>query len=386
MLRSMRRLVVLVSTVVFIDTLLFGVLTPLIPGYADEFGLSKLEAGLLVGAFGAGALVGSIPGGLATLRLGPKRTVFAGLILLSVASIAFAAAGGPIALGLARGLQGVASVMTWAGALAWLTTAAPRERRGEVIGTMFGFAVAGAILGPAFGALAHAVSPELMFGAVGVAALVLAAWAVSSPSTTLEVQRPGAVRRALRDPRFVGGLWLNTLPAYLFGMIAVLAPLALASDSLGPAAIAAVFLGAGMVEVVLNPIIGRVSDRRGRLVPIRFFLALGVLASVALALATRPAATVPAVVLAAIAFGGFYTPGMALISYRAESAGLAQGMAFGVMNAAWSVGEMTGPSLGGRLADVYGDGAAYLTGAVLCGGTLAASAFVARRARGRIAT
>ena len=32
-----------------------------------------------------------------------------------------------------------------------------------------------------------------------------------------ETVSPGGLRHALRDPRFVGGLWLNTLPALLFG-------------------------------------------------------------------------------------------------------------------------------------------------------------------------
>ena len=105
----MRRLVVFVSTVVFIDAMLFGALAPLVPGYAEEFGLSKAGAGLLVGAFGAGALLGGIPGGLAAARFGPKLAVVSGLALLAFASFAFAAADGPWALGLARFVQGASS-------------------------------------------------------------------------------------------------------------------------------------------------------------------------------------------------------------------------------------------------------------------------------------
>src|SRR5918998_6711093 len=97
----MRRLIVLVSTLILVDAMLFGALAPLVPGYADEFGLSKAGAGLLVGAFGAGALLGGIPGGIAAARYGPRRSVVAGLLLLAVASFAFAAAEGPWALGLA---------------------------------------------------------------------------------------------------------------------------------------------------------------------------------------------------------------------------------------------------------------------------------------------
>ena len=49
---------------------------------------------------------------------------------------------------------------------------------------------------------------------------------------------------------------------------------------------------------------------------------------------------------AAVSFGSLYTPGMALTSHRADSSGLAQGLAFGIMNSAWALGALAGPSLG----------------------------------------
>ena len=81
---------------------------------------------------------------------------------------------------------------------------------------------------------------------------------------------------------------------------------------------------------------------------------------------------------AAIAFGGFYTPGMALVSDRAEAAGLAQALAFGVMNTAWALGNVTGPAVGGALAERFGDAVPYALGGVLCLLTLLAAQWVAR--------
>ena len=43
----MRRLLILVGAIVFVDTLFFAALTPLLPHYVDELGLSKAHAGLL---------------------------------------------------------------------------------------------------------------------------------------------------------------------------------------------------------------------------------------------------------------------------------------------------------------------------------------------------
>jgi MFS family permease len=378
-LARMRRLLALVSAIIFVDALLFTALTPLVPEYADEFGLSKAGAGLLVGAFGAGALFGGIPGGLAASRYGPKQAVVGGLLLLAVASFAFAAADSAVALGLARFVQGLSSTTTWAGALAWISVSAPRERRGEVIGTAFGAAVFGAVLGSPFGGAADAVGVGPAFAAVGVVALGFAGLAWFGQSARTETASLAGLTEAFRDRRFLGGLWLNTLPAMLFGLLAVLAPLAFADEGWGTLGIASAFFVAGLVEVVLNPVLGRFTDRAGRLLPIRGALAASAVVALALSAGAQAAVLAVLVCAAAISFGSLYTPGMSLTSHRAETAGLAQGLAFGVMNTAWAVGELIGPSAGGALADVAGDSAPYLVCAILCALTLAATYRVAGR-------
>jgi MFS family permease len=79
------------------------------------------------------------------------------------------------------------------------------------------------------------------------------------------------------------------------------------------------------------------------------------------------------VVVAGIAYGTFYTPGMALVSDGAERAGIAQGLAFGVMNLAWAAGAAAGPAAGGALAESAGDVLPYVLLAALCLATLAYS-------------
>ena len=375
----MRRLVALTSTIIAVDAMLFTALAPLIPGYAAEFGLSKTGAGLLVGAFGAGALFGGFASGLAATRYGPKPMVVIGLCVLSLASFAFAFAGSPWTLGASRFVQGFASTTTWAGALAWVTVRAPSSRRGEIIGLVFGVALAGAVVGPMFGAVAHAIGIRVSFATVGGAALVMAAVAAASQAGPKESQRPGALVRALRDPRYVGALWLNTLPAMLIGMAGVLVPLTLAGRGFSTLEIGLVFFGAGLIEVVLNPILGRVTDRRGRLGLIRLGLVASAVMSLVLAAAGSGAAVAAVYVVATVAFGSFYTPGMALGSARAVRAGLAQGLAFGTMNSAWAVGQLVGPSVGGRLADLGGDPSAWLAATAICVLTLVVTELVRTR-------
>ena len=156
----MRRLLLLVCGLVWVDTMLYAALTPLLPHFSHTLHLSKGYAGVLVGAYAAGALVGGLPGGAAAVRLGSRRAVLVGLTLMGLSSLGFAFADGFWALVGARFLQGAGSAFTWAGAFAWLLAAAPRERRGEVIGTAIGAAVFGALLGPVVGAAGGAGRPR----------------------------------------------------------------------------------------------------------------------------------------------------------------------------------------------------------------------------------
>ncbi len=375
----MGRVVAVTGSIVFLDAMLFGAIIPLLPDFADTYDLTKLEAGALLGAYGAGALVGGIPGGLLVGRIGPKRGLLLGLAVLALASLAFALAGGPIALGIARFVQGVSSATTWAAALAWVAMSAPRERRGQALGTVFGLAVLGFVTGPMFGGLADIVGIQWSFVGVALVAAALATALLPLPAAPVEQRRPGAIPRALRDRVFVGGLWLNTLPALFFGVLDVLVPLELDDAGYEALAIAAVFVTAGLVEVAVNPIVGRVSDRRGRLLPVRVSLAASIVVACAIAFAAEPLVVAALVVAASVSFGGFYTPGMALVADRADRAGLPQGIGFGVTNSAWAVGALAGPAVGGALAQAFGDPVPYLLCAALCALTLlAASGGVAR--------
>jgi MFS family permease len=365
-----RRLLFLVCLVVFVETMLYSALVPLLPGYAHEFGLSKTAAGFLVGAYAAGAVLGALPGGIAAARYGPRRALLFGLALVGVASLAFGFAGDAWTLGAARLAQGLGGSLAWAGALTWLIVATPRARRGELLGTAIGSAIFGALLGPAVGALAHHVGTRPVFvGLAGLSAL-LGAWALRIPPAEAAPPRPRALRRALGERQVLGALWLMTIPALVFGIVGVLVPLELDRAGWTAAAIAVAWISSAAIEMVLAPVIGRVSDRHGRLLPLRVALtgAVGVL--VAFSLADRPAAIVPILILSGVTFGAFWAPAMALLADAAERIGLAQGLAFGLMNVAWGTGNALGPVLGGALADAWGDALPYALAAAVCGATL----------------
>jgi len=292
--------------------------------------------------------------------------------LMGLASLGFAFAHGFWPLAGARFLQGVGSGFTWAGAFAWLLAATPGQRRGEVIGTAMGAAVFGALLGPAVGAAAALLGRDVVFTALAGLAIVFAVWTLRIDPIPPDEPSVAAMRRALRDSLFVGGLLLMALPSLLFGVLSTLAPLHLAAAGWGAAAIGAVWLVGAALETGISPAVGRVLDRRGVLLPIQLALMTAVPITVALALGPRPAVYVPLVVLAGGAYGALFTPAFALIAEGAERTGLPQGMAFGLMNAAWAMGALVGPAAGGAVAAATGDVVPFLFSAGFCAAALAA--------------
>jgi len=377
----MRRLLLLVSALVWVDTLLYSALTPLLPHFARDLHLSKAGAGVLVAAYAAGALVGGLPGGAAAVRLGARRAVLVGLTLMGLSSLGFAYAHGFWPLATARFLQGCGSGFTWAGAFAWLLAAAPRDRRGALIGTAMGAAVFGALFGPVVGALAALVGRGAVFSGIAGLAVVLGAWTLRLEPVAPEPPSVSSMGRALRESRFAAGLGLMGLASLLWGVLTTLAPLRLAAAGWGAAAIAAAWIVGSALETALSPIAGRTIDRRGVALPVQVALGAGIVVSVGLALSPRPLAYVPILVAAGGAYGVLFTPAFALIAEGAERSGLPQGMAFGLMNAAWATGALVGPAAGGAVAAATGDVVPFLVSAGFCATALAA----VRRARHRTA-
>src|SRR6476660_2481913 len=126
---SMRRVLGLVSAVVLVDVLFYSAITPLLPSYVAELGLTKTQAGQLAGAYALGTLLASLPAGWLASRAGARRTLLGGLLLLAAASVAFAFGTSFAALASARFVQVVAGAASWAAGLTWLVAVAPRERR-----------------------------------------------------------------------------------------------------------------------------------------------------------------------------------------------------------------------------------------------------------------
>lgn len=364
----MRRLFLLVAAVILVDTMFYAAIVPLLPEYRDELGLSKTAAGILSASYAAGTLLAALPSGWLAAKIGVRQAMLVGLGLLSASSLAFAFATDIVVLDIARFAQGVGGAMSWTGGLAWLLGAGPRERRGELVGSVLAVAVFGLLLGPVLGGAATELGPEPVFTAVALLGAGIFVRVLLSPG--IEPSPVPGVREVAGSalhPAVVTAFWLVALPSVVAGAVDVLAPLRLDDLGAGGIAVGAVFLVAAAIEAVVSPFVGRLSDRRGRRVPIRIGLLLT--AGIVL-LAPLPGTTLlvaAAVIAVFLAMSLIWTPSMALLSDEGEAAGLDLAFATALVNLAWAGGQVLGGSAIVALADVTSDGVAY---ASLCGGVL----------------
>lgn len=382
----MRRLVLLCSAIVLVDTLFYSVVAPLLPHYRDELGVSEAAAGILAAAYPAGTLLGSIPGGLIAARFGARPTVLAALTGMAISSLVFGFAQNIVLLDAARFVQGFAGAFTWAGALTWLIGAAPTERRGELIGMALAAATAGSLLGPVAGSVAEAIGPEIVFSSVVVVALALTAWARATPAPPRAAQRQqlGEILRAATRPSVLAAGWLVALPAAAFAAMAVVGALRL--DDLGASGlvVGATFLAGAVIEGAISPAIGKWSDRRGRLVPIRAGLLSSTIALVLFTLPQTVALLSLTMVVVTVTLVFFWGPAIALLADATEAAGLHLAIGFAFVNLTWAAGQVIGSAASGALADHVGDGVAPLLLAGLALATLVTLARTRARAPAQV--
>ncbi|MGI6375146.1 MAG: MFS transporter [Anaerolineae bacterium] len=191
----------------FILAVSWGLLVPVLPVYAKEFGAGYAVIGLLLGGEALGMLLGDVPAGLWMRQLGTKPTMLLGGAgaVLATAGLFFAPTIG-VAIAL-RMLAGFSRSMYSVARHAYLAMAASQGARGRAFAFAGGLQRIGNFVGPALGGLtAEALGLRasfLVFGGVALAALgALAAYA---PATaTRDVRQPARVALGLLWQTVVG--------------------------------------------------------------------------------------------------------------------------------------------------------------------------------------
>lgn len=362
-------LLFVVGLAFFTDSLLYYLLVPLLPHYARAFGLSQMEIGVLFGAYAAAVLGGTWPLGRLADRVGRKKPFLWGLVGVGLTTLLFAFAASYAALLLARVLQGLAAAATWTAGLALLAEGFPSERRGQAMATAFAAANVGVLLGPPVsGLLTESFGPRSPFYLAAGLALADAAARVlllrdDEPPPGERVGFTGLLGNA--TVRTLAGAM--ALGAALWALLESTLPLHLDSAlGMGASEIGVLFAAAALTHTLTSPLMGRLSDRFGRLRVLRIgFVLAALLLPLPAFVATK--ATV-ALSMAALGVTASFvlspvSPGLADAVEAMGSRSF--GSVFSLVNVAYSVGMMGGPLVGSALVEAAGIRGALVATAAL---------------------
>ena len=373
---------------VLVDLVGFGIVLPVLPFYAMDFGADFSQVGLLYAIYSLVQLVMAPLWGRISDRVGRRPVIILGLLGSALAYTIFARADSLAMLFLSRVVGGIGG-STIPVAQAYIADATPPGRRAGglgLIGAAFGL---GFVIGPALGGILYGLSPGSPAAPGYTAAALCLANALAALAWLPESRRPGTsggtsrfnLGAALAEAAGSSQIRL-ILAGYLCITMAfavlqpTLSPLASERFAMGPRQAGYLFALLGIVSVIVQGglvrrLVPRYGERRLlRVSGIPFCLGL---------LVVGTAATAPALllglVLIGIGYGGSIPSVLALLSRATDPE--RQGAVLGLGQSVGSLARVLSPAIAGKLLDVR-LALPYLAGAALI---LVAAAFTARLAQ-----
>lgn len=357
---------------VFIDLLGFGIILPVLPFLAEQFGAGGFWVGAILTAYSAAQLVGALFLGRLSDRIGRRPVLLLSLVGSAVSLVGMGLANSLIALLLSRLLAGAfgGSITTAQAYIADVTNPSERTRYMGILGASMGM---GFIFGPAIGAGLSGFG----FGVTASAAAALAAAnfvfgyvalpesrRTSGETTPSRESGSRSLMAALRHPSVGRILAATFLTTFAFvGMEATYALFGQARYGLDAGGLGLIFTFVGIViAIIQGGLIGRLNARLGERA---LALAGSVIIAVSLAaLPLAPSQTTSILVLGLMAAGqGILTPTLSSLLSLAGDADEQGGM-LGFGQSVSAGARAVGPLVAGWLFD-RGIALPYVAGAVL---------------------
>jgi len=361
-----RLILSLICAAIFADAILYGIIIPIIPGYASAKGMGITEIGAFFALYPLTLLIFGIPAGMFSDRRGCRNTILIGMAGLGISSIMFGISYSPPLLFISRFLYGLSSAATWAGGLSFVSHLFPPSQRGEKIGLVMTSMGIGFVIGPIMGGVLYSRfgygTPFYISALFSVA--VIMGFLVARPLCAEKKDTgSGADISVLADPNIlIVGIIVSAGVACL-GMLEVLMPLYLSARfRTNTSAIGFLFGFMALAYVLSQPLFGRLSDRHGR----KIFIITGGAITALLCLIITAAASFWVFVIVTSAIGislGMLTvSSLALINdvFDQAKGKKRYGLAAGYFTVAYSAGMIIGPIAGSVIYKKFGFQWAFL--------------------------
>ncbi|OGO46100.1 MAG: hypothetical protein A2W34_01370 [Chloroflexi bacterium RBG_16_64_32] len=353
-----------------------GIISPVLPLYAQSFGVGTAMIGLTIAVFGAARLVVNLPAGFISERYGRRVLLFGGPAVTALGSLAGGLAPTFAWLIASRFVAGAGSAMYMTGAIILLTDITTDENRGRLMSIYQGSMLMGISLGPAVGGfVAEGFGLAAPFFLVAVLAVMAMAWSFGRMPETVDILRDasrtgdgGEVQLSPRQTTRQSVLSLLTRPGFLLvclltmsifltrtgGRLTLLPLLGENRLGLSPGALGLVFTMMIVLNLAVLMPTGTLIDKIGRKAVI---VPSALVTGVALVL-FAVSGNVWIFILAGVIHGiGTGIVGPAPAAYAADIAppGM-RGITMGLYRTFGDAGFVIGPVLLGALADLAGFG------------------------------
>ena len=365
-----------------------GVIGPVLPLYAKNFGVSATVVGLTLTVFALARLILNVPAGMIADRFGRRILLIGGPILTSIGMFGSGFAGDIWSLLIWRFIAGGGSAFYMSGALIYLIDIAPSDRRARYVATNQWALSVGVALGPGIGGLvAERWGLAAPFHVVGVIALVAATYAIFRlPETRNSTARASESKSPVRDAALI----IRSAPfvaiAFVTGTIfmtragtrATLVPLH-ADDTLGwgPGEIGLVFTATGIMTLFTLWPATWATENIGRASVIMFSGLAAALGTLVIAASSTPLWFVMGNIILTLGTG---TAGPAPAAFVADLfPEELRGLGIGLYRSAGDVGFVIGPPALGWLSDNASMSVAFQTAGCLVGVAGACFVLITRR-------
>lgn len=350
----------------------YGVVAPVLPQYARDFGVSISAATFVITAFALMRLCAAPASGIFVQKLGERRVYLTGLLIVAVSTGVCAFAQTYWQLLLFRSLGGFGSAMFTVSSLGLMIRISPPDARGRVAGMFSSAFLVGSVGGPVLGSLTAGLGLSAPFAIYGVALLIAAAvvWVslrhspLAAPAEADEVSV--TVRDVLGNRAYRAALFSNFATGWsVFGLRIALVPL-FVTEVLhrGPrmAGLALAVFAIGNVSAVIPS--GWLSDRVGRRVPLITGLAISGVATLLVGLASSLTLFMAAAFVAGAAAGVFTSPQQAAVADIIGSKARA-GTAVATYQMMSDVGAIVGSLAIGQIAQYLSFGSAFVISGII---------------------
>jgi predicted MFS family arabinose efflux permease len=332
----------------------FYLLVAVVPLYSTDRGFGTTGAGLSLGALMAASVAAELGTPALAARVGYRRLLVAGLVLLGAPALALPAVtglGALLVMSVARGF-GFAIVVVAIGTVA--ATTIPEQRRGEGLGVLGLMATVPSILTLPLGVwLVGRLGFPAVFALGAGCALLAAAVAAGLPEAAADDGHPdgllGTLRRAALRPTVA-----FTAAAVASGVVVAFLPSAVGAS----VAVPALFVQSATASVA-RWLAGRLSDRRGAaglLMPSLVAAAAGMAVA---AITGSGAAVVGGMAVFGVGFGAAQAASLNTMLQRAPRA------QYGAVSALWNAGYDVGWGAGAVGIGIVVTQAGYSAGFVV---------------------